>query len=310
MERAMCRNRCLALRSLCLYRTPFLVLRSHSHMHTCNSRLSLVHAPVHVHASVVEASVYAPLCCTVYTCTCDNGIPASGPACTANIPKCGACDAGFGFVPSTNLCEQCAGAAAANPQWNAAVDKSPCGLHAPCTTDQYFEYDAAGASADQCVSCAVGWHQPAGHHFETSCVACEGCPTGTWRDACGGGSAGSCASCDNGTYKPSGASDDFEWDDTCVACGSCPPGEFRSGCVEGGDGGYCQTCAVGKFKAGGADGAWDAACLDCESCGAGQFRSGCGADSGGGTCVACAAGHFKALGDAAPWNEQCAEIGA
>jgi hypothetical protein len=98
-------------------------------------------------------------CCKEKECTCEYGTPATGAACTTDgTAKCVKCPAGYGM--NGHACEKCTGTNAANPQFNAKDDESPCGDHTPCPPGKNFSY--SDITGDVCNECASNTYSPGG----------------------------------------------------------------------------------------------------------------------------------------------------
>ena len=99
--------------------------------------------------------------CNGATCSFDNG----------DELECCGCKAGFGWYNDQNQgsCTECT--AADPPQWNAAIDHSPCGNHTGCpSSSQYFDYER-DTNVGVCKSCATGTATSA-DPFADSCNEC------------------------------------------------------------------------------------------------------------------------------------------
>ena len=189
-----------------------------------------------------------------------------------------------------------------------------------CTGCAVGKYNGEAGST-YCSSCPVGSSSPAQSTVLTNCTcnagwsghdggpcnecvsgkyktapgpaACSDCGAGKYSGAVGATGDATCSNCAAGTYSVSvGATSDY----VCSACStnSASPAGSPSvaACIciagwSGADGGRCEACTEGKFKAG----TGSAACSDCE---AGKHSSASGA-SAESTCTACVAGKFKSV---------------
>ncbi len=176
----------------------------------------------------------------------------------------------------------------------------------PCTECASGKYKTAPGPA-ACSDCGAGKYS--GAVGATGDAACSNCAAGTYSGEVGAIAVSACNPCPQNLVSPAGSTEKSACrcgvnnyivsvgatsDYVCSACptNSASPAGSPSvaACIciagwSGADGGQCEACTEGKFKAG----TGSAACSDCE---AGKHSSASGA-SAESTCTACVAGKFK-----------------
>jgi len=183
---------------------------------------------------------------------------------------------------------------------NGSSSRTTCGR---CPPGKYVET----TGNNRCIDCGAGKYS--GAVGATGDAACSNCAAGTYSGEVGAIAVSACNPCPQNLVSPAGSTEKSACrcgvnnyivsvgatsDYVCSACptNSASPAGSPSvaACIciagwSGADGGQCEACTEGKFKAG----TGSAACSDCE---AGKHSSASGA-SAESTCTACVAGKFK-----------------
>ena len=187
-----------------------------------------------------SASEYATVECTSTTnrkcaakkCTCLDGTPATGAACTSTEARCASCPAGR--FEKQGACLAC-GVGKTQPSPGLATDCIACGLG-----------EAALDALEPCTDCAIGTYQK-----RTVCVSykCTVCPSGQSTRSIG---SSSCQiSCAAGTYFKSYLNNGE------LNCPNCKPGQWTNGKAVNPT--SCGACPAGRYE----DGEGSSACKKC-----------------------------------------------